>query len=158
MTDGTRTCAASLSGSNGVATASCAITETATGSYSFTASYPGDSSFAPSHTNSATLLTVSKATSTTKVSLSPSSVVYGHEQTAKFSVTTAPEFAGTPTGIVTVAAGTLTLCKVTLSAGKGSCSPLSSALVAGTHSITATYPGSSDFGASTSGVAKLTVT
>ena len=42
VSDGTRSCQASLSGSNGTATGSCQITEQSPGTYSFTASYLGE--------------------------------------------------------------------------------------------------------------------
>ena len=154
--DGTRSCLASLSGAGGRANGSCTLAEVAPGSYSFTATYSGDSNFYSS-TSSVKKLVVMMATSKTTLGLSASSIVYGQEQNLKLSVATSAEFSGIPTGTVTVWAGKTVLCKVTLSAGKGNCSPASRAVVPGTYSLAADYGGSSAFDSSTSSAEKLVV-
>ena len=111
VSDGTRSCQASLSGSNGIATGSCQITEQAPGTYSFAASYPGDPRFDSSH-GSAARVAVAKAKSRTSLKLSTASVVYGNEKTLKLTATAAPQFTGTPGGVVTITAGQATMCTV----------------------------------------------
>ena len=69
VSDGTQSCQASLSGSNGVATGSCQITEQAPGTYSFTASYPGDANFNSSQTSTPATVTVGQAPSSTSITL-----------------------------------------------------------------------------------------
>jgi hypothetical protein len=150
VTDGTQSCQAALSGSNGVSTGSCSLTEDSAGSYSINAGYPGDANFASSQTSPGTGVTVGKATSTTGLTVSPATVTYGHEKVFKLTATVTPEYAGTPTGTVTMTAGTTTLCVATLSAGTGSCNPSSgTSLGVGSHTVTATYSGDSNFNSST---------
>ena len=145
VSDGTRSCHAPLSGSNGTATGSCQITEQSPGTYSFTASFPGDPRLDSSH-GSAVRVAVAKAKSRTSLKLSAVSVVYGNEKTLKLTVTAAPQFTGTPGGVVTITAGQATLCTVTLSGGTGSCSPSSATVLnAGRATLTASYTGSADF-------------
>ena len=149
VTDGTQSCQAALSGSNGVSTGSCSLTEHAAGSYSITAGYPGDANFGSS-TSPGVTVTVAKATTTTGLTVSPGSVTYGHEAALKLTATVSPQFTGTPTGTLTITAGTVTLCKVTLSAGTGSCSPVSgTSLSTGSHTLTASYSGDGNFDSST---------
>ena len=149
VTDGTQSCQAALSGSNGVSTGSCSLTEHAAGSYSITAGYPGDANFGSS-TSPGVTVTVAKATTTTGLTVSPGSVTYGHEAALKLTATVSPQFTGTPTGTLTITAGTVTLCKVTLSAATGSCSPVSgTSLSTGSHTLTASYSGDGNFDSST---------
>ncbi|MHB1777924.1 MAG: Ig-like domain repeat protein, partial [Acidimicrobiales bacterium] len=158
VSDGTQVCRASLTtGSAGSATGRCALVESAPGSYSLTASYPGDAAYQASATPAATPVTVAKARTTTTLTLSTGSVVYGHEQSEVFTVTVRPAFAGTPTGSVVVKSGTKRLCTVTLSGGSGTCSPFAKALPAGADPVVARYTGSTDFRPSTSASATLTV-
>ena len=121
---GAQSCQATLTGSNGVATGSCQITEPALGSYSLTATYPGDKAFDPSRAP-AGRLTVSRARSHTTLQLSAGSVGYGNEKSLTMKVTVAPQFTGTPSGKVRITAGQTTLCTVQLSGGTGTCSPAS---------------------------------
>jgi hypothetical protein len=158
VSDGTRSCEATLSGSNGTASGTCSITEQAVGNYSLTASYPGDANFASSVTSGSTSLTVGKATSTTALGLSAAKVTYGDEGVAQLSVTVSPEYSGsTPNGTATVTQSTTTLCVITLSSAKGSCTLSATELAAGTYGLVATYGGSVNFGASASAQESLTV-
>ena len=120
------------------------------------ASYGGDTNFIPS-TSAPSSLTIAKASSTTTLSLSAPSVIFGSEQTEHFAVNVTAQFAGTPTGTVSVKSGTLLLCKATLKAGKGTCSPGAKALAVGAHTITASYGGDANFLSSTSAGKTLTV-
>src|SRR5580658_2698174 len=70
-----QTCSAQLTGSAGVASGSCTITEPA-GTYSLTASYSGDAYFTSSETSAPTALTVTEAaTSTSITAVTPNPVV-----------------------------------------------------------------------------------
>ena len=145
VSDGTSSCQASLSGSNGIATGSCQITEQAPGTYSLAASYPGDPRFDSSH-ESAVRVGIAKAKSRTSLKLSTASVVYGNEKTLKLTATAAPQFTGTPGGVVTITDGQATLCTVRLSGATGSCSPASATVLnTGRATLTASYTGSADF-------------
>jgi len=151
---GSQTCHATLSGGAG----SCQITETTAGAYTFTATYGGDVNYSASSTASGTSVTVGKATSQTALSLSAPSVTYGDEQVEHISVTVSPQIAGpTPTGTVTVKESTTTVCVITLSAGKGSCTLAATQLSGGSYPIVASYNGSGDFESSASAAATLTV-
>ncbi len=102
--------------------------------------------------------TTSFATTTTNLVASPVSVVYGHEQAERLSVSVSPRFRGAPpTGTVTVKSSTGALCVITLSSGKGSCRLSPKQLEPRTYSLVATYGGSSNFKSSTSAKKKLTV-
>jgi hypothetical protein len=99
-----------------------------------------------------------RAASTPLLSLSKASITYGSEQLERFSAAVSSHAPGTPTGKVAVRAGTLTLCTITLTSGKGSCSASSKALPAGRHTITAVYAGDINYLSSTSPSKTLTVT
>ena len=70
----------------------------------------------------------------------------------------APKAGGTPGGKVTVKAGSVTLCVISLAKAKGTCKLASKKLRPGTYHLTASYPGSIRFAASTSPKKTLTVT
>ena len=157
---GTKTLCKGVTLSSGKATCSPSSgTALRVGNYGVTAKYSGSSQFDPS-TSVAETLTVARATSTTALSLSSSSVAFGSEKTLVFTVTVKPQFTGTPAGTVTVVAGTKTLCKgVTLSSGKATCSPSSgTVLPVGTYSVTARYSGNTQFGPSKSTAQILKIT
>jgi large repetitive protein len=149
VTGGTGSCRAALSGSGGVSTGSCQLTEASSGSYTLTAGYPGDANFGSS-TSPAFPVTVAKATTKTGLTLSAATVTFGNDKTLKLTATVTPQYTGTPAGTVTITAGTATLCVAKLSAGTGSCTPASAtSLGAGSHTLTAAYSGDSNFDSST---------
>jgi hypothetical protein len=93
--------------------------------------------------------------SVTTLHLSASSVGYGHERTVRFSVAVKPVFGGAAAGKVGISVGR-TVCTLTLSGGKGACSPGSAAaLKPGRYAVRAFYAGS--YLASKSAAAVLTV-
>ena len=95
---------------------------------------------------SAVRVAVAKAKSRSSLKLSAASVVYGNEKALKLTGTAAPQFTGTPGGVVTITAGQATLCTVTLSGGTGSCFPSSATVLnTGRATLTASYTGSADF-------------
>ncbi len=92
------------------------------------------------------------ASSTTVVSVNPTSTTSGASVTYSATVTSS---GGTPTGSVSFKTGTTTLCTVSsLTSGAGSCT--ASSAPTGTDSVTGTYSGSTNF-AGSSGTASLTV-
>jgi hypothetical protein len=148
-------CALTLRGGTG----SCALPTARLGAgiVRLTATHGGAPGLAPS-TSAAAVLVVRKATTRTGLTLSVGSVAYGQEQAERLNVTVSPRFRGVPAGRVTVKAGKVTDCLITLSAGKGSCTLAATALAAGTYRLAAGYPGSADFTASASADHPLTVT
>jgi len=129
--------------------ASCALPAAAlsVGTYQLTASYGGDSTFVASDSPSSTL-TVSKATSRTRLSLSKIKVTYGHEDSERLSVAVFAQYAGVPSGKVVVTAGKATICAIKLRSGKGSCVLRPRQLKVGTHRLRAAYAGGTDFAGS----------
>jgi Bacterial Ig-like domain (group 3)/FG-GAP-like repeat len=116
------------------------------GAHSGSVAYSGDSNFNP-HTVTGTK-TVGKASSSTKLasSLNPST----HGQAVTFTATVVPQFAGVPTGKITLKNGSAVLASVTMSSGKATYTTAS--LSVGTHSVTATYTGDGNFNGSASPV------
>jgi hypothetical protein len=108
-------------------------------------------------------IVVNEATSSTALSLSPSSTVtYGSEQSTTFNVTVTPHSPTAPTGTVQVKNGSTVLCTTgSLNAsGQASCALTATQLSAsGTaYPITAVYGGDANFNGSTSSPAQnLTV-
>ena len=84
----------------------------------------------------------------TTAAVSSSSNPSSFGQSVTFTVTVIPQTAGTPTGTVTFSDGSTQLGQSTLSNGTATLS--TSALVIGSHSITASYTGDSNDGASVS--------
>jgi hypothetical protein len=138
-------------------TGSCALSagRFPVGLVKVTASYGGTVVFGVSASTAG--FTVSKATTTTSVTLSAARVTYGHEQSEKLSVAVAPEYSGTPTGKVTVKAGRATVCVITLTSGKGACTLTAKRLPAGTYALAAAYPGSTEYADSASARKTLTI-
>ena len=92
-------------------------------------------------------LTVSKArTATTITSSVPNPSIRG--QIVTFSFTVAPQFTGVPSGSVLLTASTGETCTGALTAGAGSCTI--TFFTGGSRTVTAAYPGDSNFLASTS--------
>ncbi len=89
------------------------------------------------------------APTTTAVSLSASSVTFGHEQTEKVQVTVSAA-SGTPTGTVTVSSGSAKVCTISLASGQGSCTLTATQFGAGTVSLVARYVGPAWYAPSTS--------
>jgi hypothetical protein len=118
----------------------------ATGTPSITAQYATDSAFLSS-TSAALTQTVSKAATTTALtsSLNPSAV----GQSVTFMATVTSSTGAIPTGSVTFKDGTTNLATVTLNAA-GTATYSTTALKAGSHSITGAYPATTNFSASTS--------
>lgn len=134
--------------------------EFAPGSYQLSAEYSGADGDGTS-ISAAKTLTVTAADTTTSLALSAPTKAYGTEESERLSVVVSPEYGGTPGGAVTVSAGAKTLCTITLAAATasatGSCLLSATSLAAGRSELTARYAGSSEFAASTSVPAFLTI-
>ena len=128
----------------------------AVGSHSITASYGGDANFNGS--TSPRLTQTVKYGTTTSVSSSLNPSVFGQSVKFTATVTANSPGTGTPSGKVTFKDGetAITNCS-NLSLNKGQASCTTSSLSVGSHSITATYGGSSTFLPSTSPALTQTV-
>jgi hypothetical protein len=143
------------SGGTATYTASCPTSTLPIGTFTITATYSGDGNFVSS--SGTTSQTVNTANSTTAVSaeLTPSTV----DQTVSFQATVSgPSGGQSPTGNVnftdTVNGTTTPLCSnIGISSGVYVCT--ASGLIQGTHTITANYPGNSDFQASSAAVMQV---
>ena len=114
---------------------------------SLTAQYLGDGNFAPS-TSPAVSETVNQASTTTALSVDHNPSAYGQSVTFTASVTPVSPGAGVATGTVTFKDGTTVLGNSTLGSNgiaTFSTSALSQPLAVGSHSITATYNGDTNF-------------
>ncbi|WP_220377868.1 beta strand repeat-containing protein, partial [Streptomyces inhibens] len=122
------------------------------GTYLVTATYSGDANFVSSVGTDTQ--TVGQAATTTSVTSSPDPSVVG--QPVTFTATVAPVApgAGTPTGVVVFAISGGPTLTGTLSGGTASVT--TSALTAGSHTVTATYGGDANF-ATSSGADTQTV-
>jgi len=118
-----------------------------TGSHSITVSYSGDSNFVAS---TSTILTqvVDQAATTTKLTASPNPSATGQTVTFTAKVAAVSPGAGSPTGTVTFVDGTTAIGTGTVNAGVATFSI--STLGAGTHTISAAYPGDPNFAPSVS--------
>jgi hypothetical protein len=105
-----------------------------------TATYSGDANFASS-TSSTYTQTVNKANATISVTSAPNPSVFG--QMVTFTATVNAAGAVTPTGAITFTIDSNVASVVSLSSGVATFS--TSALITGTHPVTATYGGSANF-------------
>jgi hypothetical protein len=127
----------------------------AAGKVKFTGTYNGRVGSKP--VTATTTLTLRKAPTTTRPSLSSATVHYGHEQSERITVRVVPKFSGAPAGTVTVRAGSVVVCTITLASGAGSCTLGASSLAAGSYHLVASYLGSVSFAASASAELALSV-
>ncbi len=107
-------------------------------------------------------LTISRATTTTGHTRSAAKVTDGREKSEHLKVRVQSAVAGTLSGSVTIKAHmahhkAVTVCKITLSAGAGSCTLKSKALKAGKYTPTASFLGDVDFAPSAAPSKTLTV-
>ena len=120
-----------------------------------TAVYTGNASFATS-TSSLEAHTVNQANTSTSVTSAPDPSVFGQAVTLTATVTAAAPGAGTPTGTVGFYDGSTFLGSGTLN-GLGAATFTTSAFAVGSHDISATYLGNSNFNGSTSSTDSTTV-
>ena len=124
-------------------------TKLAVGQHAITAVFNGNATFAmstspPLNPNQ----TVNQDGTSTVVTASANPSVFGQSVTFTATVTAAAPGSGTPTGSVTFMDGTTTLGSATLSGGKAKLT--TKILSVGSHAITASYGGDTNFSTSTS--------
>jgi len=126
------------------------------GTYITTCTGAVDSNYAISYKPGSVL--VNQATTTTALTLTPSTINYG--QTASVSATVSPQFSGAPTGTVSVSDGIGNAagdsCTITLVGGTGTCNLTPSAATSSPATVSGGYSGDTNFIGS-SGSAALTV-
>jgi len=155
------TCSAQNGGANPCFIDSATALPASPTPYLVTVSYPGDANFTA---DSATVpLSVYPATSSTTLSVSPSSVAFGDESSFDISATVTSGTTGSPTGSVPVRSGGTTVCTITLeasgpNAATGTCTLSDTELSLGAYSLTADYPGDGNYQSSVSSAQPLTVT
>jgi hypothetical protein len=130
--------------------ASISISTLGVGDKAITAVYGGDANLTSSKSEVLSQVVGAATTTTTLLSSVTSS---NYKQPVTFTATVVPQFGGMVTGSVTFMDGTTTLKTVSLSGSVAKCT--TSTLAAGTHNITTTYNGSTDF---TTSAAALTQT
>ncbi|MGW2005710.1 Ig-like domain-containing protein, partial [Streptomyces tubercidicus] len=127
-------------------TATATVNNVSVGFHTVTANYNGSVNFSPS--SGVGSLTVVQASTTTTVTSSPDPSLFGQTVTLTAHVAPVAPGGGTPTGTVTFViggggGGTLTAPLV-----GGNASVTTNTLTVGTHAITATYNGSTNYAAS----------
>ncbi len=137
--------------SNGSASYTTALL--AAGKHTITAAYAGDVNDLPAQSNALTQV-INLATSSTTLTTSNASVLPTKPVTLQASVSGVP--ASTPTGKIVFKDGSAVLSTQTVD-NTGNASYTTSALATGSHSLTATYQGDADYGASTSPMITETV-
>ena len=121
-------CPANNGGGNPCYIDSATALPASTTPYTVTLSYPGDANFLPASTT--VPLSIYPATSSTSLTVSPSSTSYGDEGSVTISATVTSGTTGSPSGSVTVQNGGDTVCTIALqpagsNTADGSCPALS---------------------------------
>jgi hypothetical protein len=93
----------------------------------------------------------------TALSLSSATVIYGHEQSERLSVTVRARYSGLPAGTVVVKAGATTICVIRVTAGQGGCALTAKRLRPGSYHVIAAYAGGAGFLRSAAAARTLTV-
>jgi len=136
--------------SGGVAQFALAPTQFLPGNHPITAVYSGDSTYAPDTSNTV-FETINKLTPTFSISSSANPSIYGN---SVIFFGTASGTQGTPTGTVQfVIDGTNYGAPITLVAGSSQTS--TSALIAGTHTVSANYSGDTIYNSATSSLSPI---
>jgi uncharacterized repeat protein (TIGR01451 family) len=138
------------------ATETCTATYTTTqtdvskGAITNTATVTGTSPTGTKVTATSSVTIKGTCPTTTKLTLAKTSVSYGSETPEVFTATVSSNM-GTPTGTVAVTSSAGTLCTITLSSGKGTCSLTATQLPVGSYTnVMAVYAGSGLFPGSSS--------
>lgn len=154
VTEGSTTiCSGNLT--SGAGTCALATGALSPGTHQLTATYGADADFAVSSDTES--LTITKPSATTALTLSAARVTFGQEQTEHLSVQVTAT-SGSPTGQVTIKAGSTSLCPaITLAGGAGSCNLTATKLRPGTYHVTATYGGDDTHAGATSASMTLAV-
>jgi hypothetical protein len=152
--DGATTLGTGSLNASGVATLS--TSSLAAGTQSITASYAGDSKDKSSVSNAVSVVvTQTPVSTTTLLTASTTRITIG--QSVTFTANVAPQAGtGVPTGSIKFFDGTTSLGKISLNAG-GAAQLSTTALAAGTHSITASYFGDNEDSSSVSNAVSVVV-
>ena len=135
-------------------TASLAVSSLATGNDNLSFDYSGDSNFAAIDDLASLAQTVSHDATTSALTASPGSTIYGQNVTLTATVSANAPGSGTPTGTVSFYDGTTVIGTATLAAGTASFTDPS--LSAATHSLSVQYSGDADFaGGSSPGTSEV---
>ena len=155
-------CSASNGGGNPCFIDSATALPASTTPYAVTVSYPGDSNFTPASTT--VPLLVFPATTSTQLTVSPSSATYGKEGTVTISASVISGTTGAPTGPVDVQSGGSTVSAISdlratgRNAAAGSCRALGNVrLPSGDYALTANYQGDGNFQSSVSSAQTLDI-
>ncbi len=140
-----------LTTTGGVTTATFTTSALSVGSHMLTAAYPGDDSYGSS-TSAVFTVTIGKDATKTTVSVAPGPLLAGQQVTFTAITSVLAPGAGSPGGTVTFKDGATTLgtAPVLDLGGVKTATFTSSALLGGSHSITAAYGGDGNDTASTS--------
>jgi hypothetical protein len=126
---------------------SCGIFLIGAGRFVIKAGYFGSGDFQPS--SATATVTIAKARSSTSLRLSRSTVTYGHESAEKLTASIgrvgSTTFSG---GKITIKAGAITVCTVTLKNDSGNCTLSNAKLKKGSYTLVAGFPGNADLLAS----------
>lgn len=126
---------------------SCGILLIGAGRFVIKANYFGDGDFQPS--SATATVTIAKARSSTSLQLSRSTVTYGHESAGKLTASIGrignTTFSGDK---ITIKAGAVTVCTVTLKNNSGNCTLSNTKLKKGSYTLVASFPGNADLLAS----------
>ncbi len=125
------------------------------GSHGVAASYLGDDNFQPGQASLS--LTVNEAGTTVTLSASPSPSYAGQPVSLTATVAVSSPGSGAPTGTVTFYDGGSSLGSAGVGAA-GTATTSTTALLQGTHTLTAIYSGDANFGSATSAQTAQTVT
>jgi Bacterial Ig-like domain (group 3) len=133
------------------------------GNYNLVAVYSGSENSSPSASGLEPLTVIAQQPTATSLtlSLSPSTVIVGHEDSEDLEFQVAGDTGNAARGLVTVLAGSTPLSQCTNIGvdvfGDGFCSLTASELPPGTYQLTARFDGSQNFAGSTSAPQTLTV-
>jgi PKD repeat protein len=137
--------------------ASCTVTYPAVGSFQVTAAFSGDSNFGAGASTALTEAVVNQDATTTSLSASTATPLFGQSLTLTAAVTTKSPGSGTRTGTVTFLNGTTTLGTVALTSA-GQASLTTNDLLPGTYpNLTASYSGDPNYLPSSSSAVQVTV-
>ena len=126
-----------------------------TGNHAFTAQYNGDANNLASNNNAAPLLlTVNRASVQVSTPSSPGNPLYG-AMTFSVTVSVLAPGGGVPSGTISLNDGPFTVATANLAAGAATFSVTT--LGVGSHTLTAVYPGDSNYAPATSAALPLTV-
>jgi hypothetical protein len=129
------------------------------GEYHFFAVYGGDGNYLPSDSSGSPLrFIVDKQPTTTTLALPAATLAFDREGGARLAFQAAGTISGTPTGAVTVTAGSTSICSGVITDGTGNCALATGQLGPGTYQLSATYGADPDFAGSASDSQTLTIT